>query len=167
MEWRRLRRPLRLADGTRLSRGVRVGVLHLDNVRAVALHGNGWAPSAIGFELRRLFLTSLRSVAAQAADGRPLAPLRAYSATTLFHYRLPMLGFAPATGDHPIWPHCVSLYERALLRSLHPGGAPGRRRVPREARRVWISRQALLARFGASQLGSAALHSSRDRPSRS
>ena len=36
-------RALRLADGTRLGRGATLGVLHLDNVRALALHGDGRA----------------------------------------------------------------------------------------------------------------------------
>lgn len=149
VEWRRLPHTLRLADGTVLRRGAPIGVLHLNNLRAVALHGNGSGPSAIGFEFRRLFLASLRSLAAQAADGGPLAPLRAYSATTLFHYRLPMLGFAPLPDDRSIWRHCVSLYERALLRSLHPRGPDSlRRRTQREARQVWLSRETLLARFG-------------------
>lgn len=152
VEWRRQRRTIRLADGTLLRRGARIGVLHLNNVRAAALHRNGSAPSAIGFELRRLFLASLRALAARAADGGPLAPLGAYSAMTLFHHRLPLLGFAPAAGDRPRWKHCVSLYERALLASLHPSGAAGLRRgVQREAGRVWIPRQALLARFGPGQ----------------
>ncbi len=60
-----------------------------------------------------------------------------------------MLGFAPASGDRSIWRHLVTLYERALLSSLHPAGAVRLRRGPRsEARRLWISREALLARFG-------------------
>ena len=69
--------------------------------------------------------------------------------TTLFHGRLPILGFAPAPGDQPIGRHVVSWYERALLSSLHPAG-PTRlgRGARREARRLWISRQDLLARFG-------------------
>jgi hypothetical protein len=142
-------RPLRLADGTRLRRGAQIGVLHLDNVRTLALHGDGLGPGGIGFEFRRLFLTSLRAIASRAADGGPLAQLQAYSVTTLFHQRLPILGFAPAAGDRSIWRHLVSLYERALLSSLHPAGlARLRRGARREAYRLWISRETLLAKFG-------------------
>jgi hypothetical protein len=144
---RRLWRALRLADGTLLRRGGQIGVLHLDNVRALALHGDGLGPGAIGFEFRRLFLTSLRAIAARAADGGPLALLQAYSVTTLFHHRLPLLGFAPGTGDRSICRPLVSLYERALLSSLHPAGL-ARRGARGQARRLWISRQDLLARFG-------------------
>jgi YkoP-like protein len=142
-------RALRLADGTVLRRGARIGVLHLDNGRALALHGSGLDPGQIGFEFRRLVLSSLRALATQAVDGGPLAQLQAYSVTTLFHHRLPRLGFAPAPGDPSIGRQLVSRYERALLSSLHPAGRARLRRGDRdEARRLWISRQALLARFG-------------------
>jgi hypothetical protein len=154
VERRRLRRELELVDGTRLRLGTPIGVLHLDNRRALALHGGGRHPCAIGFEFRRLFLTSLRSLGAQAVDRGPLAPLLAYSATTLFHRRLPLLGFAPAAGDRSIWRHLVTLYGRALLSSLHPTGvARLRRGTQREVRRLWISREALLARFGTTPEG--------------
>jgi hypothetical protein len=146
---RRLHRALRLADGTLLRQGAQIGVLHLNNVRARALPGDGLHPSAVGFEFRRLFLISLHSIGARAADGGPLAPLQAYSATTLFHRRLPTLGFSPASGDRSIWRHLVTSYERALLSSLHPTGAARLRcGARREARRLWISRETLLVRFG-------------------
>lgn len=142
-------RALRLADGTRLRRGAQIGVLHLDNVRTLALHGAGLNPGEIGFEFRRLFLSSLRALATQAADGGPLAPVKAYSVTTLFHHRLPILGFAPAPGDPSICRPLASLYQRALLSSLHPKGLARLHRGTRgEARRLWICRQDLLARFG-------------------
>ena len=144
-------RALRLADGTLLCRGATFGVLHLDNVRVLALHGDGRDPGGIGFEFRRLVLTSLRALAARATDGGPLAHFQAYAVTTLFHRRLPILGFAPAPDDRPICRHIVSQYERALLSSLHPAGPARLRSGARdEARRLWISRQNLLARFGTS-----------------
>jgi hypothetical protein len=76
----------------------------------------------IGIEFRRLFLTSLRALAARATDSGPLARFEAYSVTTLFHHRLPILGFAPAPADRPICRHVMSWYERTLLSSLHPAG---------------------------------------------
>jgi YkoP-like protein len=145
----RLWRPLRLADGTVLRRGARIGVLHLNNELALALHGNGRDPEVIGFEFRRLVLSSLRALAIQAADGGPLARVQAYAVTTLFHHRLPLLGFAPAPGDPSLCRSLVSHYERALLSSLHPAGLARLRRGARgEARRLRIARQDVLARFG-------------------
>ena len=146
VERRRLRRALRLADGTRLRRGAPIGVLHLNNARVLDLHRDGRGPGAIGFEFRRLFLSSLHALARQAAAGGPLAGLQAYSATTLFHRRLAMLGFSPASDPRSIWWSLVGRYERLLLDSLHPAGAARARRA--EARRLWIARERLLARYG-------------------
>lgn len=143
VERRRLRRALALADGTRLRRGARIGVLHLDNARVLALHRDGRPSHAIGFEFRRLVLISLRSIAGQVAADGPLAPLQAYSATTLFHRRMPRLGFTPAVSERRAWARLVSAYERALLHYLHPAA---RRRA--EARRLWISRERLIALYG-------------------
>jgi hypothetical protein len=154
VEQRRLLRPLELADGTRLARGAPIGVVHLNNARVLALHGRGLAPDAIGFEFRRLLLRSLHAMARQAADGGPLAFLQAYSATTLFHRRLPRLGFSAADADRSVWRGFVSRYARALLDSLHPAGAARVRRGARaEARRLWISRARLLSLYGAAPAG--------------
>jgi len=147
VERRRLPRALRLADGTRLRPGAPIGVLHLDNARVLELHGDGRRPGAIGFELRRLVVASLRRVASHAIAGGPLAPLEAYSATTLFHRRLPSLGFGPALGDRPVGSGLVGGYQRALLRALHPSGAARARGTRGEARRLWISRERLVARY--------------------
>jgi hypothetical protein len=149
VERRHLWRARRLANGTVLRRGAPVGVLHLNPARALALHAHGLSPRAIGFEGRRLFLASLRVIAARAADGGPLAPLEAYSATTLFHRRLPTLGFCPAVGARPICRRVVTGYERALLGALHPAGAARLRGMARgEARQLWLSRAQLLSRYG-------------------
>ncbi len=57
------RRAVRLADGTVVHRGDRIGVLHLNNLRVVSLHDEGLAPGAIGFEFRRRLLASLGELA--------------------------------------------------------------------------------------------------------
>ena len=148
IEPRHLRRALRLADGTQLGRGSPIGVVHLNNARVLALHRDGLTPDRIGFEFRRLILRSLHSMARQAAEDGPLASLQAYSATTLFHPGLARLGFAAAPDDGSLWRALVSGYERSLLRCLHPAGAGARRRAREEARRLWISRERLLALYG-------------------
>jgi hypothetical protein len=148
IERRHLRCALRLADGTRLDRGSPIGVVHLNNARVLALHRDGLTPGGIGLEFRRLLLRSLRSMAGQAAEDGPLVALQAYSATTLFHPGLARLGFSPAPGDRSVWLGLVSGYERALLRCLHPTGTARRRGSRGEARRLWISRERLLALYG-------------------
>jgi hypothetical protein len=148
IERRRLWRALRLGDGTQLDRGSPIGVVHLDNARVLALHRDGLAPDSIGFEFRRLLLRSLHAMARQAAEDGPRAALQAYSATTLFHPGLARLGFAQARDDRSLWRGLVSGYERWLLRCLHPAGGGARRRAREEARRLWISRERLLALYG-------------------
>ncbi len=49
----------------------------------------------------------------------------------------------------PAWPRLVAAYQRALLASLHPAGRVRLRGAAyQRARRLWISRENLLARYG-------------------
>jgi len=68
--------------------------------------------------------------------------------STLSADALTALGFAPER-DGLVWPGLVAAYQRALLATLHPGGGVRRGRPPwGRARRLWITREALLARYG-------------------
>jgi len=142
------RRARTLPDGTRLAPGIRVGELHLANARLAALHGDGLSPLAVGLEFRRRLLASLAELARLCAPAGPLADVRAFCAVTVFHRGLARLGFAPER-DGLVWPGLVAAYQRALLATLHPGGgARLRRPTYGRARRLWITREALLARYG-------------------
>lgn len=137
-----------LPDGTLLRRGDRIGIIHLNNARVAAIHVNSAGPMAVGLEFRRLIASSLRALAAGAAEGGPLADVRAFEAVTIFHRALQRLGFAPAVRG-PAWPRLVGAYQRALLASLHPAGVLRlRRRSYRCSRRLWLTRETLLARYG-------------------
>jgi hypothetical protein len=146
----RMRRRFVLPDGTELSRGDRFANLHLNNAVVMRLHTDGLAPVEIGLAFRRELLASLRELARLTAPGQPLADVRAFAATTIFHRGLSRIGFRAERGGM-LWPWLVAFYQRALLTTLHPGG---RNRLTRStthgARRVWMTREALLARFGAS-----------------
>lgn len=147
VEIRRCHRARILPDGTRLHPGDRVAILHLDNARITALHLRGRSPLAVGLEFRRHLVASLRRLAALAADGQRLGEVRAFTATTIFHTGLARLGFS-VEPRRPAWSRLVAAYQRALLASIHPAGGhrPGRITSHR-ARRLWLSRQALLARY--------------------
>ena len=142
------RRARTLPDGTRLERGAPVGELHLANARLAALHVAGRSPLGVGLEFRRRLLSSLAELARRCALAGPLEDVRAFCAVTVFHRGLARLGFAPER-DGLAWPGLVAAYQRALLASLHPAGGrrPGRSTYGR-ARRLWITREALLARYG-------------------
>ncbi|MBI4011251.1 MAG: hypothetical protein HY359_02995 [Candidatus Rokubacteria bacterium] len=136
----------RLPDGTLLRRGERIGLLHLNNARLALLRAREPSLLSAGLALRRDFFASIRALAALARDGGPLGGIPAFAATTIHHTQLRRLGFEPEP-DGAVWPRLVALYQRALLSSLHPG-ARLNRPAYRQARRLWLSRQALVTRFG-------------------
>jgi hypothetical protein len=147
IEVRPSRRTRVLPDGTRIRRGERVGVIHLNNARIAGMHTNGLAPLGVGLEFRRQLLASLQDLAGLAVPGGPLGDITAFVATTIFHRGLARLGFQPE-GDGWLWPHLVAAYQRALLASLHPARTFRMRDATyRRARRVWIARDALVSRF--------------------
>ena len=150
VEVRRSHRTLRLADGTIIRRGDRIGVLHLNNDRVVAFHAAGLPSIAVGLEFRRQLRASLDALVTLAGPEGWLSDVRAFEATTIFfHQWLRQLGFEPDPGGLA-WPGFVTGYQRALLASLRPadpvrlGGA-----TYRHAQRLWISRDKLLTRYGA------------------
>ncbi len=149
VEVRRSHRTLHLADGTTIRRGDRIGVLHLNNERVVALHAAGLPAIAVGLEFRRQLGASLHALARRACPEGGLSDVRAFEATTIFfHQWLRRLGFEPDP-DGLAWPGFVTGYQRALLASLRPAG-PVRLggATYRHAQRLWISRAKLLTRYG-------------------
>ncbi len=138
-------------DGTVVRRGDPIGVIHLNNERVVTLHTDGLEPGAIGFRFRRQFVASLRELTRLAAPGGSLADVRAFTATTILHHGLGRLGFEPAregSGGSAI----AGAYQRALLASLRPAGSARLdASVRRRARQLWMSREALRARFQHSE----------------
>jgi peptidoglycan-N-acetylglucosamine deacetylase len=151
VEVRRGRAARVLPDGTALRPGDRIGVLHLNNERLATFHVDGRSPRAVGLEFRRQFVASLRALAALAAEGGPFSDVHAFSATTIFHNGMGgRLGFVPEPGA-PVWPRAVAAYQRALLASVHPAGTlrlSGS--AYRQARRLWLTRPTLLARYGSA-----------------
>jgi YkoP domain len=147
IEVRRSHRTLHLADGTTIRRGDRIGVLHLNNDRVVALHA-ALPPIAVGLEFRRQLLVSLHALARLAGPGGWLSDVRAFEATTIFfHQWLGRLGFE-ADRDGLAWPGLVAAYQHALLASLRSAGPVRRGRATyRHAQRLWISREKLLAHY--------------------
>ena len=147
LEIRSSRRTRTLPDGSVVKRGERIGILHLSNERLAALHDDGLAPLAVGLAFRRQFLTSLRELARLVEDGT-LGDVRAVAATTIFHEGLARVGFESEPGG-TLWPRLVGIYQRRLLAALRPRAVPRLRRAGYHyARRLWLSRERLLARYG-------------------
>src|SRR5262245_14970012 len=142
----RLRRPVQLADGTVMAAGQIIGVVHLDNAVAAALHADGLGPQAVGFAFRRELIESLRILADLTVPGHRLAHLPAFCAVTIF-VGLRRLGFERVPG--PAFPRIVGAYQRALQAWLHPAGRLRAGAADRHAaQRLMISRRELQARYG-------------------
>jgi hypothetical protein len=142
------RRTIRLADGTVIRRGDLIGIIHLNNERVSALHSADGPARDLGFEFRRQFYASLGEIAMQTAPGGPLAEVRAFTASTVYHRGLSLAGFEPAVGrERGSW--IIGTYQRALRASLHPAAREGLRGWgARRAVQLWITAERLRSRFG-------------------
>jgi peptidoglycan-N-acetylglucosamine deacetylase len=150
---------VRLPNGADIRRGDLVAVIHLDNEQVSVLADGRRRPEAVGLEFRRRLVASLAELAALTGPDGALRDVRACSATTILHRGLRRLGFAPALGDSG-GSALAGAYQRALLAFLRPGRqslAPGRAR----ARRLWISRDDLRARYSKTASDSRSDHSLR------
>lgn len=153
IEVRRYRGPaVALADGTEVRRGDRIGVIHFNNEYMARLHGDGSETPWAGLKARRAFLASLRALARQVVETDRYAGVQAFMAETIFHRQMDLAGFEirPLPRSTPGW--IVAAYERALLAYYHPlGRRRTKRLLARQARAIWISRKALLRRYGAER----------------
>ena len=151
VEIRRSWRTVRLGGVALVRPGERIGVLHLDNVRVATLHEHGLSPMAVGLEFRRLLIESLNTLADSARPGQRLAEVCAFTAVTSVHHRLLQRLGSQVEPHGLVWPRLTAGYQRALLASLHPDGVFRRHGVAStRAARLWISRDRLLALYGAA-----------------
>jgi hypothetical protein len=151
LEFRHARRSVRLADGTTIARGDRIGVLHINNDHVRTLHLYGGGPAVVGFDFRREVIASLQLLARLASPGERAADVTAFEATTIFHHGLPRLGFERG-GLSPLSAYVTGAYQRALLATLHPAGADRLLRLANtRAQRLWLSRARLLALYGTAE----------------
>jgi hypothetical protein len=143
---RSLRR-LTLSDGAEIHGNDHIGELHLDNTRLALLHARGANQRAVGLEFRRALFASLRTLAQRAGPGGPLADVVAYSAITLLHGGRPQFGFE-RDSRRLAWARLRTMYQSALLASIHPNGHSLARYAGVRSERLWISRARLLKLYG-------------------
>jgi hypothetical protein len=141
-------RRLVLSDGTVIRPGERVGVLHLHNDAVAALHSPDGSPHQGVMALLERFRVTMRMVARELAAGS-LADVRAVTATTVLFAGLARAGFDVVPLKPRCWARVVGRYQRGLMTRHHPRGKD-RAKLERfvEARAAWISREALLRRYG-------------------
>jgi hypothetical protein len=139
---------LTLADGTRVRRGDRIGIIHLHNERVAEFHGDGRDTPSAGLRSRRAFMASLNELARRVLETDRYAGVKAFMAETIYHKQTYQVGFEIRPLESSVRSWIVAAYERALLARYHP---LGRRRAgrlrPRDARAIWISQNELLRRY--------------------
>lgn len=142
-------RPFVLADGTPIHPGAPIGEIHLNNERVAALHNGG---RRVGLAVRRAFHASLVALAERAQESPRHQIARAFTATTIFYHGTERMGFEVRPLPRPLLSRIVGAYQRCLLAYFHPLGRrrPRRQRF-REARQIWISRDALLRRYASER----------------
>jgi hypothetical protein len=143
---RSLRR-LTLSDAAEIHVNDRIGELHLDNARLALLHARSANQLAVGLEFRRALFASLRTLARRAGPGGPLADVVAYSVITLLHGGRPQIGFE-RDSRRLAWARLTTMYQSALLASMHPNGHSFARYAGVRSERLWISRARLLRLYG-------------------
>lgn len=151
--------PFTLADGTLIQRGDPIGDIHLNNERVVGLHENGTRSRWAGLASRRAFHASLVALAERALNAPQYRAVRGFTATTIFHQVTERMGFDVLPLPRPLTGRLVAAYQRCLLARFHPLGKrrPGRPRFA-EARKIWISREALLRRYAPERSSARGTH---------
>lgn len=139
-----------LRDGTVVRPGDWVAEVHIHSPRVLARWEQaGGETSRLVFILSVEMRTVLQKLAAELAAGRLAVPISALYGKTLLHRAAGWLGFEVHDLPSDAGSRLLSVYERWLMALYHPGG---RRRAarPERIKIVWMSRQALMSRFGAS-----------------
>ena len=152
-------REVTLSDGTRIERGEVVGELHLWNERIPRMDDEG--PSlAWALKTYRLWRSSLKGLAAYLEDDPQFENIRAFRGETAFFEEslegsalFERLGFDLVRADRrsklkrfgEFW---ENFYTWWLIWALNPGSLRRKDFFRMERAQVWISRQALLERYG-------------------
>jgi hypothetical protein len=131
-------------DGTVVRRGDLVGEIHVDNRRAAALHEGRNA----GLRYRREVFRALPALAQDLRTRPEYQPIKVVGGPSLFWEEATLAGFEhrPLPAFSRWW---LAWWERFVLARHHPKGrarlAEGNRT---ELRQIWMTRRALLERYG-------------------
>jgi hypothetical protein len=125
-----------------------VGTIHFNNEAVAAIHRRTANPIRAGILILRAFEDSLETLAGLVETRPRYRPLKAFTATTIFHQGPERLGFEIFPPRSALFGRVAAAYERSLLARFHPLGA-SRVRLKRfaEVRVIWISRAELCRRY--------------------
>jgi hypothetical protein len=134
----------RFPDGTQLAAGDPLGTLHFDNARIAALEGE--APTTIGLRFTRLLIESLRELAERARGDAEFADLAAFRGIG-WHHQGVRLGFVSEPFPEGPRKRYLAVHIGLLVWAFAPARGTAIAVRP-EPRIIWMTRAALLKRFG-------------------
>lgn len=136
--------PRQFADGTRLRPGDALGTLHFNNARIAGISAD--TPVAIGFTFARLFVESLRSLAALASEGGSLSDLAVFHGIGWWEHgeRHGFIGEPFPEGPRKRF---LALHIGLLVWAFAPSTSTAIATRP-QPRISWMTRTTLLERYG-------------------
>jgi len=150
LDLRRYRGPIRvLNDGSKVRTGDTIIELHLHNAWFKRRRKLNLRASQSAREILGCFEQDLRFLAQQLVNGR-FEGVVALHGSTLLHGGAKRLGFQVEELLPSLWKKGARFYMAGLMHVYHLRGdkASGLREKPWEPKEVWLSRAALLTRYG-------------------
>lgn len=142
-----------LADGSEVKTGDTIIELHLNNAWFKRRRKLNLKASQSPREFLGCFTQDLRFLAQQVASGM-FGNITALHGSTTLHVAAKRLGFQIDELPDSLWKKGASFYMAGLMQVYHLRGdeVPGLREKPWELKEVWLSRAALLTKYGRKHL---------------
>ena len=148
-------RPITLGDGSEIKAGDRIIELHLNNAWFKKRRKLNLKASSLPWEALHCFTQDLSFLAEQIASGM-FDRVTALHGTTLLHGGARRLGFQVEELPNTLWKKGAEFYIAGLMQ-IYFLGTTERFKItvkPVKLKEVWLSRAALLRRYGATHLNS-------------
>jgi hypothetical protein len=137
----------RFADGTQLQPGDMLGTLHFNNARIAALEAA--TPNAVAVRFVRLLLQSLRDLAELAHEGRPFGDLAVFQGLGWWRHG-ESVGFISEPFPEGRRKRFLAVHIGLLVWAFAPPASTAIAARP-EPRISWITRDALIERYGSAK----------------
>lgn len=142
-----------LNDGSKVKTGDTIVELHLNNAWFKRRRNLNLSASQSPREFLGCFAQDLRILAQQIASGM-LGNITALHGSTILHVAARRLGFQVDELPDSLWKKGARFYMAGLMQVYHLRGdeVSGLREKPWELKEIWLSRAALLTRYGPKHL---------------
>jgi len=146
-------RPITLGDGSEIKAGDRIIEIHVNDNWFKKRRKLDIKASRLTWEILHCFTQDLSFLAEQIASGM-FDRVTALHGTTLLHRGARRLGFQVEELPDTLWKKGVEFYIAGLMQVYHLGISEGFKITgrPLELKGIWLSRAALLRRYGAARV---------------